>query len=109
PRKGDLPRDDEAERRDRQLGEKGLEERRDELRARRGGQRVEPRVADEERPGHRRGELQPRPPPVEAEGGRADRYGDRNVEAGPGGVPVLDDVLRRERRLEDQRPRQPRD
>jgi len=89
----DLEGDPEAERGERQLGEKREGERPGELAARLCRHDVEPGVADEQRPGDRREHGHRGRLPEQRHERRHERRRLGEVEPDPGDLPVVDDVL----------------
>ena len=84
----DVPRDQQADRRGRQLGDRGEHDRRQPLPSRMRAEYVEPGVADEHRGGRGRGALHPEPASQQADAGRDQERSKRDVEAAPGEVVV---------------------
>src|SRR5262249_8861460 len=70
---------------------------------------VEPRVGEQERSRRRGGGGKPRAAVPGREGGQKERGGEDGVETGPGEIPVLGQVVRRQRGGEPDRPRHERE
>jgi len=102
----DLEGDPEAERGQRQLGQEREADRPREVASGLRGQDVEPRVADEQRPGDRRQHGHGGRSPEQRNERRHERGHLGDVEPDPGDLPVMGEVLRWKRGAEVGDPRQ---